>query len=114
MILLAICSAVAAPHLKEHIEREKLPPIITYDCAMDVLAELSKDTDDLAAESIRVLSAFDLPRMRYNGAQKQFFVAHDYLCSGMAPPLPPGTPPWLPFDPQDSPGGPLFDSLEVY
>ena len=63
--------------LKEHIEREKLPPIITYDSAMDVLAELSKDTDDLAAESIRVLSAFDLPRMRYNGAQKQFFVAHD-------------------------------------
>jgi len=63
--------------LKHHLERDRLPPIVTYDCAMDVLAELSKDSSDLAAESIRVLSSFDLPRIHYNVAQKQFFVSRD-------------------------------------
>lgn len=69
-------------HVKQHLERERLPPIITYDVAMDVVAELSKDVADLAAESIRVLSSFDLPRLHYNGAQKQFFVSSNDSAPG--------------------------------
>jgi hypothetical protein len=44
----------------------------------------------------------------------EFFVGHDYLCFGQPPIAPPGPPPRLPIDPQDPPGRPLFDSLEVY
>ena len=47
--------------------------IVDRDLIAQVVAELSKNEDDLAQECLQVIDAFALPRLRYNITRKQFY-----------------------------------------
>lgn len=47
--------------------------IVDRDLIAQVVAELSKNEEDLAQECLQVIDAFDVPRLRYNVTRKQFY-----------------------------------------
>lgn len=46
--------------------------VVTEEILSEVVAEMSRDADDVTKEALQLLNALDTPRLAYNGMRKQF------------------------------------------
>lgn len=66
--------------LKGRIDRnETHSPVVSLDDITQVVADLTKDSEDLAQEGIQVFDAFKVPRLKYNAPKKEFFMNKEKL-----------------------------------
>ena len=57
--------------------------IISVDLIMHVVAELTRDVDDITGDSLQVISAFDSPIVKYDGVNKSFYFGVRKDCKGL-------------------------------
>ena len=61
--------------LKARIDRDETrSSVIDVDSISRVVADLSKDSEDMAKEGLQVFDAFEFPRLMWNSARKEFFL----------------------------------------
>lgn len=60
--------------LKGRIDRgESDSSVVSVEDISQVVADLSKDSEDLAKEGMEIFDSFRIPRIKYNAARKEFF-----------------------------------------
>jgi hypothetical protein len=60
-----------------YLERRGGAAVVDVDCVASVVAEISRDDDDIAKESILVFSAFKMPKLRYDVPTRLFLLETD-------------------------------------
>jgi DNA polymerase epsilon subunit 2 len=66
---------VMVKSLKARIDRdESRSSVIDVESISQVVADLSKDSEDMAKDGLQVFDAFDFPRLMWNTARKEFFL----------------------------------------
>jgi hypothetical protein len=58
--------------IQSYLERRGGELVVDMDCVSNVVADMSRDEDDLARESIQLYSSFKLPKLRYEPMSKMF------------------------------------------
>lgn len=63
--------------MQSYLERRGGELVVDLACVTDVVAEMSRDDDDIAKESIQLYNSFKLPKLRYEPTARSFHLDMD-------------------------------------
>jgi hypothetical protein len=63
--------------IQSYLERKGGAMVVDIDCITDVVADMSRDEEDIAKESVQLYSSFKLPKLKYEATSRAFALEKD-------------------------------------